>query len=53
MIDFKGKLEENSLEIDRFLDHNLPFGNGLNAKLFEAMRSVSYTHLTLPTTPYV
>ena len=38
MIDFKGKLEENSLEIDRFLDHNLPFGNGLNAKLFEAMR---------------
>ena len=38
MIDFKGKLKENSLEIDRFLDHNLPFGNGLNAKLFEAMR---------------
>ncbi len=38
MIDFKGKLEENSLEIDRFLDHNLPLGNGLNAKLFEAMR---------------
>ena len=36
MIDFKVKLEENSREIDRFLDHNLPFGNGLNAKLFEA-----------------
>ena len=38
MIDFLDKLEKNSHEIDRFLDQHLPFGNGLNAKLFEAMR---------------
>ena len=83
MIEFQNKLEKNSLEIDRFLDSYLPSGNGLNSKLFQAMRyssisggkkiraylvlesgrfisvtnnntlskskSVSYTHLTLPT----
>ena len=38
MIDFLDKLEKNSHEIDRFLDQHLPVGNGLNAKLFEAMR---------------
>ena len=38
MIDFVDKLEKNSHEIDRFLDEYLPKGNGLNAKLFEAMR---------------
>ena len=38
MIDFLDKIEKNSHEIDRFLDQHLPVGNGLNAKLFEAMR---------------
>ena len=38
MIEFQNKLEKNSQEIDRFLDSYLPFGNGLNSKLFEAMR---------------
>ena len=38
MIDFIDKLEKNAYEIDRFLDHNLPYGSGLNTKLFEAMR---------------
>ena len=38
MIDFVNKLEENSYEIDRFLDKYLPNGCGLNKKLFEAMR---------------
>ena len=38
MIEFQNKLEKNSLEIDRFLDSYLPSGNGLNSKLFEAMR---------------
>ena len=38
MIDFEDILETNSFEIDRFLDQYLPMGNGLNAKLFEAMR---------------
>lgn len=38
MIDFLDKLEKNSHEIDRFLDQHLPVGNGLNSKLFEAMR---------------
>ncbi len=38
MIKFKNKLEKNSQEIDRFLDTYLPSGNGLNSKLFEAMR---------------
>ena len=38
MIEFENKLEKNSQVIDRFLDYNLPSGNGLNAKLFEAMR---------------
>ena len=38
MIDFVDKLKKNSYEIDRFLDEHLPMGNGLNAKLFEAMR---------------
>ena len=28
----------NSLEIDKFLDKNLPDGEGLNARLFQAMR---------------
>ena len=38
MIEFQNKLEKNSLEINRFLDSYLPSGNGLNSKLFEAMR---------------
>ena len=38
MIDFIDKLEKNALEIDRFLDDYLPYGRGLNTKLFEAMR---------------
>ena len=38
MIEFKNKLEKNSLEIDRFLDIYLPSGNGLSSKLFDAMR---------------
>jgi len=38
MIEFQNKLEKNSQEIDRFLDSYLPSGNGLNSKLFEAMR---------------
>ncbi len=38
MIKFQNKLEKNSQEIDRFLDTYLPSGNGLNSKLFEAMR---------------
>ncbi len=38
MIEFQNKLEKNSQEIDRFLDNYLPSGNGLNSKLFEAMR---------------
>ena len=38
MIEFQNKLEKNSREIDRFLDSYLPSGNGLNSKLFEAMR---------------
>ena len=38
MIEFENKFEKNSQVIDRFLDHNLPSGNGLNSKLFDAMR---------------
>ena len=38
MIEFQKKLEKNSQVIDAFLDNNLPTGNGLNSKLFEAMR---------------
>ncbi len=38
MIEFQNKLEKNSQEIDRFLDSYLPYGNGLNSKLFKAMR---------------
>lgn len=38
MADFLHKLKENSDEIDKFLDDYLPVGNGLNRKLFEAMR---------------
>ena len=38
MIKFQNKLEKNSQEIDRFLDSYLPSGNGLNSKLFKAMR---------------
>ena len=38
MIEFQNKLEKNSLEIDRFLDRYFPSGNGINSKLFEAMR---------------
>ena len=38
MIEFQNKLEKNSQEIERFLDSYLPSGNGLNSKLFEAMR---------------
>ena len=38
MIEFQNKLEKNSKEIDKFLDNNLPFGNSLNSKLFDAMR---------------
>ncbi len=38
MIEFLSILEKNSQEIDRFLDSYLPSGNGLNSKLFDAMR---------------
>ncbi len=38
MIEFQKKLEKNSQLIDEFLNKNLPTGNGLNSKLFEAMR---------------
>ena len=38
MINFQNNLEKNSQEIDRFLDIYLPSGNGLNSRLFEAMR---------------
>ena len=38
MIEFQNMLEKNSQEIDRFLDSHLPSGNGLNSKLFKAMR---------------
>ncbi len=38
MIEFQNKLKINSQEIDRFLNSYLPSGNGLNSKLFEAMR---------------
>ena len=38
MIEFQKKLEKNSQVIDEFLNNNLPTGNGLNSKLFEAMR---------------
>ena len=35
MIDFVDKLKKNANEIDSFLDNHLPFGIGLNKKLFE------------------
>ena len=38
MKNFINKLEKNSYEIDNFFEVNLPFGEGLNTKLFEAMR---------------
>ena len=38
MIEFQNNLEKNSQVIDKFLDNNLPSGNGLSSKLFEAMR---------------
>ena len=38
MIEFQKKLEKNAQVIDEFLNNNLPTGNGLNSKLFEAMR---------------
>ena len=38
MINFQNNLKKNSQEIDRFLDIYLPSGNGLNSRLFEAMR---------------
>jgi len=38
MIEFQNKLKKNSQEIDSFLESFLPYGNGLNSKLFEAMR---------------
>ena len=38
MTDFLNRLKENSQKIDKFLDTHLPFGNGLNEKLFESMR---------------
>ncbi len=38
MTHIEAKLKKNSLIIDEFLDLNLPSGNGLNKKLFRAMR---------------
>ena len=38
MVEFQKKLKKNSQVIDEFLNNNLPTGNGLNSKLFEAMR---------------
>lgn len=38
MDDFLKKLEDNSYEIDNFLDNYLPFGDGLNKNLQESMR---------------
>ena len=38
MTDFLNRLNENSQEIDKFLDAHLPFEDGLSRKLFESMR---------------
>ena len=38
MFDIIDKLKKNSYVIDKFLDKNLPIGNNLNSKIFEAMR---------------
>ena len=38
MTDFLNRLNENSQEIDKFLDAHLPFEDGLSKKLFESMR---------------
>lgn len=38
MDDFLKKLEDNSYEIDNFLDNYLPFGEGLNKNLLDSMR---------------
>jgi len=38
MDDFLKKLEDNSYEIDNFLDNYLPFGDGLNKSLLDSMR---------------
>ena len=38
MTNFIEILKNNSYEIDTFLEKHLPIGNGLNKKLFEAMR---------------
>ena len=38
MDDFLKKLEDNSYEIDNFLDNYLPFGDGLNKNLLDSMR---------------
>ena len=38
MKNFLDLVNINSLEIDKFLDKNLPDGEGLNARLFQAMR---------------
>ena len=34
MIDFLDKLEKNSHEIDRFLDHNITVFNSIKSKIF-------------------
>ncbi len=38
MDDFLKKLEDNSYEIDNFLDNYLPFGDGLNKNLLDSIR---------------
>jgi len=38
MDDFLKKLEDNSYEIDNFLDNYLPFGDGLSKNLLDSMR---------------
>ena len=38
MKNFLDLVNRNSLEIDKFLDKNLPDGKGLNARLFQSMR---------------
>ena len=46
---FQNTLLKNSEEVDSFIKKNLPRNEGLNKKLIQAIKSVSYTHLTLPT----
>ena len=57
-LDIKQCLKITKLNIDKIPSKNLnldieKYIASLNAKGFERSTAVSYTHLTLPTTPYV